>query len=579
MASSPSIVPSFPLVPIPPDLLFLHPFPVASPVSSPVSSAFGLLRAPVSPPGAETLVAPSFVVSPVSPLGAEVLVASSPVDSPVSPSGAVIVAASSLGVSASPSSSPPASLPLRSAAPVSWASKVKSSFLPLSRVASPTVSASGIPSIQAPDSITLVSSTVWKDHLVAYFHGLPPSPAKVFSDLNPIWGKNGNISVRKHSKRSCLIFIPCPILRQWALDVGLWHSGNCSFTVLPWHPSLNLQEMKLVHAPVWVLFKKVPIELWSALGFSTIASAVGFPVHSEFSDIKPYSNGVVKLRVVVELDKPRPSLVHVTDKLGNSVSLPVEFLKLPPKCGGCGDHGHLQLRCPQPAVLNSSPASGFPAFTGIMTRPPSVSAEISLALPLESRPPSPPSGGRNEENLSPAAVGNTLSVESVAEVPIAVSVSAPCSPRLPPLLVRAKSLSALPPLDSDSGQSSSVGWTKVTRKSKVSQVRNRNLMASSGTKKASHLSDSRFAEEEELISAAQAILRKRLVALDGDTGNAAQTSKKHERKKLRQQMYLFASASESVPTLTSNASLSRVPVIGFGSASDGRALPRHAHSY
>ncbi|KAJ4899963.1 hypothetical protein Rs2_13914 [Raphanus sativus] len=108
----------------------------------------------------------------------------------------------------------------------------------------------GIPTIKAPDSITLTSSTVWKDHLVAYFHGLPPSPAKVFADLNPIWGKNGNIMVRHYTKQSCLIYIPCPIIRQWILDVAFWHSGNCSFSVMLWHPSLKLSEMKLVHAPV-----------------------------------------------------------------------------------------------------------------------------------------------------------------------------------------------------------------------------------------------------------------------------------------------------------------------------------------
>lgn len=203
--------------PVPPYLLFLHP----------VSDFVAVAPSPLSREGElPTLVSPS---------GAEEEVRA---------------------VSAGPISLIPVKKPV-----TSWVSAVKSSFQPLVKVASPSVSSDGIPSIRAPDSITLVSSTIWKDHLVAYFHGKPPSPAKVFAYLNPIWGKNGNISVKLHSKRSLLIFIPCPMLRQWVLDVGFWHSGNCSFTAMLWHPSLNLSDMRLVHTPVWVLFKKVPFEL------------------------------------------------------------------------------------------------------------------------------------------------------------------------------------------------------------------------------------------------------------------------------------------------------------------------------
>ena len=203
----------------------------------------------------------------------------------------------------------------------------------------------GILSVLAPDSITLAPSNLWKDHLLAFFHG---TPTKNFNDLNPIWGKNGRISVKAHTKGTVLIYIPCPVLRQWALDMGLWHSGNCSFTVTAWEQNLNLSSMKLIHAPLWVLFKKVPPELWSSVGFSTIASAVGYPVHSEFADLKPYTNGVIKLRVVVELAKKKPSTVRVTDKFGNAVFVAVEFPKLPPKSTRCHEFGHLELRCPSP---------------------------------------------------------------------------------------------------------------------------------------------------------------------------------------------------------------------------------------
>ncbi|CAA7042274.1 unnamed protein product [Microthlaspi erraticum] len=232
--------------------------------------------------------------------------------------------------------------------PASWTSNFKPHFKNLTKIGSPTVSSDGIPQIQAPDSIILTSTQMWKNHIIAYFHGNPPSPAKIFSDLNPIWGLKGRISIKHHSSSVFLILIPDVETRNWVLNVGFSHSGNCSITVTPWEASTAIRKMKLVHAPVWVLFRHVPPELLSEVGFSTIASAVGIPVHTEYPNIKPYSNGVVKLRVVIELAKKRANSIRVKDKLGNSALVLIEVLKLPPRCRNCREFGHLNLRCPVP---------------------------------------------------------------------------------------------------------------------------------------------------------------------------------------------------------------------------------------
>lgn len=110
-------------------------------------------------------------------------------------------------------------------------------------MASQTFAADGTPVIQAPDSVIFKPPQSSKGYLVAQFHGNPPSPTKVFNDLNPIWGKNGRIKVRFHSKGVYMILIPCEITRQWVLDVAFWHSGHCSFTVTEWSPNFVLSNM------------------------------------------------------------------------------------------------------------------------------------------------------------------------------------------------------------------------------------------------------------------------------------------------------------------------------------------------
>lgn len=217
-------------------------------------------------------------------------------------------------------------------------------------MASPTFAEDGTPIVKAPDSVVFKSSDNWKGYLVAQFHGTAPSPAIIFADLNPIWGKQGRIRVRHHSKNVCVIFIPCELSRKWVLDVGFWHSGKYAFSVFEWTPKIHLAPMKLEYAPVWIIFRGIPQELWSLEDFSTIATGVGLQIQSEFPKLSPYSNGVVKLRVTIKLDMKRSPSVKVVDKMGNSVLVYAEYLKVPHKCQLCSDFGHSELRCPDRAI-------------------------------------------------------------------------------------------------------------------------------------------------------------------------------------------------------------------------------------
>lgn len=339
--------------------------------------------------------------------------------------------------------------------------------------------------------------------------------------------------------------------------MAFWHSGNCSFTVQLWHPSINLSEMKLVHAPVWVLFKKVPLELWSLLGFSTMASAVGFPVHSEHSELKPYTNGVVKLRVVIELDKPHPSSVRVTDKLGNSVHLPVEFLKIPPKCGGCGEFGHLRLRCPQPLCKQTSPSTDFPAYMGVMASPPSAAKESSSQ--------SSPSTSHSPSSVvrSPMSVASVRSARSITQVDLGRPIVMADSSKSVPLnassdrILRKVERSNSLPLTFASTSADTSGWTYVAKKSNTNTKKDSSSPPLLPPVASVPVPGAQFSEEEEFISVAQSILRNRLAAVDANAPrNSTARSRKHERKKIRQKMLMLSSGSGQDHGSTSFASVS-----------------------
>lgn len=122
---------------------------------------------------------------------------------------------------------------------------------------------------------------------------------------------------------------------------------------------------------------------------------------------------------------------------------------------------------------------------------------------------------------------------------------------------------------------SSSGWKEVGKKPEVAKGKDISPQASgNGT-----ISNTKLAEEEELISAAQCILRKRLDAIDSKApGTSTANSRKHQRRKIRQEMYALSSCSENDDRSTSSASVSKRKASNFGSAFGGQRRSRPAHS-
>ncbi|VVA93608.1 unnamed protein product [Arabis nemorensis] len=94
-----------------------------------------------------------------------------------------------------------------------WATRFRSSLRNLKKETTPSFLDDGTPIVSAPDSVLLGASVLWKGHLIAHWYGKPPPVSRILSDLNPIWGTQGRISVRHLSDSSSLIFIPSEATR------------------------------------------------------------------------------------------------------------------------------------------------------------------------------------------------------------------------------------------------------------------------------------------------------------------------------------------------------------------------------
>lgn len=245
-----------------------------------------------------------------------------------------LVVAPMVHVSVDPISVTQSSIPgvIPSSSVPSYAQRFKSSLRNLRKISSPVFLEDGTPVVQAPASVLLKTADQWKGHIVAQFHGLIPPPAKIYSDLNPAWGKFGNIVIRIVSDTSCLIMIPCTSTREWVLQVGYWQAGNCAFSVYPWSADGSFEVQELETAPTWAVLKNVPPQMYSLDGISVIASAIGEPLHTEKSQLDPFHFGDTKVKVEISLDSAPPTTIIVKDTQQNSVKVNVSYPRLPPKC-------------------------------------------------------------------------------------------------------------------------------------------------------------------------------------------------------------------------------------------------------
>ncbi|KAJ0092583.1 hypothetical protein Patl1_25965 [Pistacia atlantica] len=104
--------------------------------------------------------------------------------------------------------------------------------------------------------------------------------------------------------------------RMHCLKDGLWLFQNKSILLQKWQPGMELSKKSPRFIPVWVKFYDIPLELWSSIGLSYIASTVGKPLGMDMitKDLCGDSLGRMGFaRILVEVDTARklPDIIRV----------------------------------------------------------------------------------------------------------------------------------------------------------------------------------------------------------------------------------------------------------------------------
>ena len=116
---------------------------------------------------------------------------------------------------------------------------------------------------------------------------------------------------------------------------------------------------------VWIKLHRLPLEFWSPVGFSKIASAIGKPLHVDEATAKRKRLDFARICIEIDAKDDLPNDITISVNI-DSVMVGVEYQWLPSKCEGCKVFGHT---CgPKPASKESNPEDWLVVGKGKLTK-------------------------------------------------------------------------------------------------------------------------------------------------------------------------------------------------------------------
>ncbi|GAV56984.1 DUF4283 domain-containing protein, partial [Cephalotus follicularis] len=77
--------------------------------------------------------------------------------------------------------------------------------------------------------------------------------------------------------------------RDWVLKNGPWDIWGYHLAVRKWSKDMVLALEDCKSIPIWVKLTRVPVQYWTKLGLSYIASVLGKPLHMDANTTKRYA--------------------------------------------------------------------------------------------------------------------------------------------------------------------------------------------------------------------------------------------------------------------------------------------------
>ncbi|KAK8603540.1 hypothetical protein V6N13_096018 [Hibiscus sabdariffa] len=137
--------------------------------------------------------------------------------------------------------------------------------------------------IDPPAEVFAEGDRIWQSSMVIQFIGKPPNFFSLVRNFKLLWGKFGDIEIHSAGDNLVLVHFPSMEDCDWVLANGPWHIQNMPIILRKWQPNLRSLEFDMEKLPVLVHLSRVPLELFTGIGLSYIASALGNPLYMDSS--------------------------------------------------------------------------------------------------------------------------------------------------------------------------------------------------------------------------------------------------------------------------------------------------------
>ena len=217
-----------------------------------------------------------------------------------------------------------------------------------------------------PEEVRQEGSLHWDNCLVGHFVGHRPAFPVVRSFAKSLWSKAGLQEVIAQTNGFVFFKFSTADGMLSILDHGPWFIAGRFLVLKKWERNLDLTiEASVTKIPIWVLLYNVPVELWTPLGLSYIASAAGKPLFAD--SITLSRKRLSYARVCIEIEAGAQLIEEITlasgiseDPCSDTMKVKAVYQWIPAQCSHCKVFGHNFQSCAsnpdlkQPASLEAN---------------------------------------------------------------------------------------------------------------------------------------------------------------------------------------------------------------------------------
>lgn len=226
-----------------------------------------------------------------------------------------------------------------------------------------------------------VDSNSWDHCLIGYFLDGKMPYNLLCATARSVWKDNAPRSVKQIG--ACFFFeFRDEASKMQVLEGGPYFFSRRYLVLTDWKRMLVPTTKHPSSIPAWVKLHKLPLECWTASGFSRIASSIGRPIHVDEATAGKKRLDFARVCVEISANDDLPDEIVVRAN-GEAVTIRVEYQWLPPKCSECKVFGHKCL--PKPAPTPTNPVESWQAVGNkihISNKDPIIQHQVQMAMDL-----------------------------------------------------------------------------------------------------------------------------------------------------------------------------------------------------